>query len=110
LILDLKGAGHRVVCGSNTFERHYLYHLERGEYAVFDRVYASHLIKVAKPSPAFYRHILEAEGWAAAETYFVDDREANVASARGLGIHALLYESFAGLEAWLAGRKLLPQR
>jgi phosphoglycolate phosphatase-like HAD superfamily hydrolase len=51
LILELKAAGHRVVCGTNAFEKHYRYHLERGEYAVFDHVYASNLLGIAKPSP-----------------------------------------------------------
>ena len=55
LILDLKAAGHRVVCGTNAFEKHYRYHLERGEYAVFDQVYASNLMGIAKPSPGFFR-------------------------------------------------------
>ncbi len=110
LILDLKAAGRRVVCGSNTFEGHYLYHREHGEYAVFDKVYASHLMKVAKPTPAFYERILEQEGWRAADAWFIDDREANVASARKLGIRSLLYESYEGLEAWLAGQMLPPTR
>jgi len=107
LILDLKAAGHRVVCGSNTFERHYRYHLEHGEYAVFDKVYASHLMKVAKPSPAFYEHILEHEGWRPCDTFFIDDRASNVAPARELGIHSLLYESYEGLKAWLAAEAVL---
>ncbi len=64
LILDLKAAGHRVVCGTNAFEKHYRYHLERGEYAVFDRVYASNLMGIAKPSPDFFQHILDAGGLA----------------------------------------------
>lgn len=113
LILELKAAGHRVVCGTNSFEKHYLYHLERGEYAVFDRVYASHLMRIAKPSPAFFRSILEQEGWQAYGTLFVDDRASNVAAARDLGIHSFLYEtpeSYPALQAWLAGEKALPGR
>lgn len=109
LILDLKAGGHRVVCGTNSFEKHYLYHLERGEYAVFDRVYASHIMKVAKPAAAFFRRILAEEGWQAADTYFVDDRAANVAAARNLGMHAHLYESYEGLRAWLDGKLPAPR-
>ena len=110
LILDLKAAGQRVVCGTNCFEKHYLYHLERGEYAVFDKIYASHLMKVAKPSPAFWAHILEQEGWQARETFFIDDGAANVVAARDLGIHSLLYESFEQLREWLAEKRVLPTR
>jgi FMN phosphatase YigB (HAD superfamily) len=111
LILDLKATGHRVVCGTNAFEKHYRYHLEHGEYAVFDRVYASNLLGIAKPSPAFFRHILGEEGWQARDTFFVDDRAANVEAARELEIRSFLYESplsFPELRAWLAFEKALP--
>ena len=114
LILDLKAAGHRVVCGTNAFEKHYRYHLERGEYAVFDRVYASNLLGIAKPSPAFFRHILDQEGWQAGDTFFVDDRVANVEAARELGMHAFMYDhespaAVAALRAWLADTEALPE-
>ncbi len=111
LILDLKAAGHRVVCGTNAFEKHYRYHLERGEYAVFDRVYASNLLGIAKPSPAFFQHILGQECWQARDTFFIDDRAANVAVAGELGMRSFLYElpmSFPALQAWLADEKVLP--
>jgi glucose-1-phosphatase len=113
LILDLKAAGHRVVCGTNAFEKHYRYHLEHGEYAVFDRVYASNLMGIAKPSPQFFRHILEQEGWQAGATYFVDDRAANVEAAREMGMRAFQYaygsrEAIPALRAWLADGKALP--
>ena len=111
LILDLKAAGHRVVCGTNAFEKHYRYHLEHGEYAVFDRVYASNLMGIAKPSPEFFRHILEQEGWQAGDTFFVDDRAANVEAARELGMRAFRYDhespaGFAALRAWLDAQPL----
>jgi glucose-1-phosphatase len=102
LILGLKAAGHRVVCGTNCFETHYRYHLEHGEYAAFDRVYASHLMGVAKPDPEFFTRILEQEGWKARDTFFLDDRAANIAAASELGIRSFLYESFQGLPGWLA--------
>ncbi len=111
LVMEVKAAGHRVVCGTNCLEKHYRYHLERGEYAVFDAVYASHLLGTAKPSPSFYLHILEQEGWQAADTFFVDDRAANVAGARQLGIRSFLYkprESCDALHEWLVGEQVLP--
>lgn len=111
LILDLKTGGHRVVCGTNAFETHYRYHLERGEYAVFDRVYTSNLLGIAKPSPEFFRRILAEEGWRVEDTLFVDDRIENVAAARELGMRAFLYESrdsLAELRAWLADCSVLP--
>ena len=112
LILNLKAAGQRVVCGTNTVEKHYQYHLEHGEYAVFDRVYASNLLGIAKPSPAFFEHILEQEGWQAYDTVFIDDQAANVNAAGDLGIRSFLYESpwsFPALLDWLAEQKVLPE-
>lgn len=106
LILRLKAAGHTVVCGTNTIDEHYRYHLEHGEYAVFDRVYASHLMKSAKPSPDFFHHILKAEGWRAGEACFIDDNAENVAAARDLGIRSHLYQSSEALRDWLAAERI----
>jgi FMN phosphatase YigB (HAD superfamily) len=111
LIFDLKAAGHRVVCGTNALEKHYRYHLEHGEYAVFDHVYASNLLGIAKPSPEFFRHILDQEDWSAGNTFFVDDWAGNVTAARDLGMRPFLYESprsFQALQAWLADENVLP--
>jgi putative hydrolase of the HAD superfamily len=101
LIIELKAAGHRVVCGTNTFKKHYRHHLERGDYKVFDAVYASHIIGIAKPSVAFFQHILQQEGWRARDAFFIDDNADNVAAAAGMGIRAFHYESFPALQAWL---------
>ncbi len=102
LILDLKAEGHRVVCGTNTIEGHYLRHRSNGDYAAFDRVYPSHLVGAAKPDPAFLGHILREERRGPAEALFVDDDPANVDSARRQGIRSFLYRSFTALTAWLA--------
>ncbi len=103
LILALKRGGSRVVCGTNTFEKHYLHHLRRGDYDVFDKVYASHLLGVAKPSPEFFLRILGEESWRPGEVVFVDDMPANVRAAADLGIHAVLYTACEDLEALLLG-------
>ena len=89
-IRELK-AEARVVAGTNTIESHYQVHERNGDYDVFDRVYASQRIGLVKPDPAFYNHILEKEGCSPERTVFVDDFPENVAAARELGIHALLY-------------------
>ncbi len=90
LIEDLKTAS-RVVAGTNTMSSHYEIHRKLGDYAVFHRVYASHLMGCAKPDPAFYRHITGEESRAPDETVFIDDIEENVAAARSLGIHSILF-------------------
>jgi glucose-1-phosphatase len=107
LVRRLKRGGTRAVAGTNTLDAHYRIHSDLGDYDVFDHTYASNLIHLAKPDPAFYRHILDAEGAAPAQTLFLDDREVNVDAAAGLGIHAVLFETedgaIARVGAWVGG-------
>ena len=88
---------YRVVCGTNTIDRHWENHMERGDYAFFNQTYASNKIGCAKPDPHFFELILEAEETAAEEAYFTDDKAENVAAAASLGIHAELFTSAADL-------------
>jgi len=81
----------RVVVGTNTIEPHYLVHIKNGDYDIFDGVYASHQMGVVKPDALFYTYILDRESCFPEEAVFVDDAEVNVAAARKLGIHGLLF-------------------
>ena len=100
LIQQLKKK-HRVVCGTNTIDSHWENHMERGDYAFFNQTYASNKIGCAKPDPHFFELILEAEGAAAENTFFTDDKAENIAAAASLGIHAELFTTAAELtEKW----------
>jgi epoxide hydrolase-like predicted phosphatase len=81
----------RVVCGTNTFDPHYDYLLERGYYDVFDAVFASNKMGVSKPNPDFYRYILNDEGIKPEDALFVDDCEINVSAAKKLQIRSILF-------------------
>ncbi len=81
----------RVVCGTNTMAEHYDIHSRRGDYGVFDAVYASHLMRLAKPDPRFFLEIMEREGVRAEETVFTDDLQENIDAARSLGIRSHLF-------------------
>jgi len=87
----LKRAGYRVVCGTNSLDAHYAVHTERGEYDCFHKVYASQLMGIIKPDPAFWEHILRVESCPAEEAFFVDDNLENVEAAGRLGLHTLLF-------------------
>lgn len=91
LALRLKEAGFTVVAGTNTIDVHYAIHLRNGDYDVFDRTYASNLMKLSKPDPAFWRHILQVEGVSPEEAVFVDDLQENVSAAAGVGIKAVRF-------------------
>jgi glucose-1-phosphatase len=95
--------GARVVAGTNTISPHYQIHLQKGDYRLFDAVYASHLMGLAKPDPAFYTYILKHEGCSADRAVFADDIPENVEAARTLGIRSLLFADAEQLNRDLAG-------
>ncbi len=80
---------HRVICATNTFDSHYKYFQERGDYDLFDYVYASNIIGYAKPDPQFYLYILEQERIEPHKVIFMDDKTDNVNAAKEIGINAL---------------------
>ena len=82
---------NRVVAGTNTITPHYELHLQKGDYEIFDAVYASHLMGLAKPDPAFYTYILDQERCSPEQAVFIDDVQANVQAAETLGIRSLLF-------------------
>jgi len=57
--------------------------------SLFERVFLSHEVRMAKPSPAIYEHVLTAAGLVAEETAFFDDNAANIEAAAALGIQAI---------------------
>jgi len=87
----------RVVCGTNTFDPHYDYHLSLGHYAIFDAVFASNKIGLSKPDPEFFRYILKNEAVNPENAFFVDDEEVNVLSAERMGINATLFRDSKSL-------------
>jgi putative hydrolase of the HAD superfamily len=101
-IIDTLKPENRVVAGTNTIGPHYDLHRQQGDYEIFDAVYASHLIGLAKPDPAFYTHILDQEQYPAERAVFIDDVQANVDAAQALGIRSLLFSGAEQLEKDLA--------
>jgi putative hydrolase of the HAD superfamily len=100
IIHKLKEAGYRCVCGTNTIDVHYEYHLTHGQYDCFDAVYASHLMGQIKPDITFWYAILGEENRLYRENksklkfgdmLFFDDNRDNVAAAASLGIQSYLF-------------------
>ena len=58
--------------------------------SLFEKVYYSHEVKMRKPDPEIYRHVLKANGLAASETLFLDDNERNIDGARTVGLEVFL--------------------
>lgn len=59
---------------------------EAGIHCFFDKVYFSHDMKMRKPEPDIYRHVLEENKLKPEETLFIDDRYENIEAAAALGI------------------------
>lgn len=88
IIRDLK-KNFRIVCGTNTVRIHYQIHLKQGDYSIFDHVYASHLLGIAKPDPRFYQYIIDKENTTKVRTIFIDDTLENVTAAQSMGIRSI---------------------
>ena len=103
IILGLRKKGHRVVCGTNTIQSHYLNHLSRGDYEIFDQTYASQLMGAKKPDPLFWKLILDAENASPSQAFFTDDLEQNVKAAASLGIQAFQFTNARQLKRAVQG-------
>jgi 2-haloacid dehalogenase len=73
----------------------------------FERVFVSGELRLIKPDPAIYRHVLEASGRRAAECLFIDDSAVNVDAAREVGLHTHLFRTPEALCDELRGFALL---
>ena len=85
---------YKIFLMSNTNEIHYDLYIRdlqlRFGYNEFDELfhksYFSFDIHLEKPNPRFFELILDHEGLVPEETLFIDDTEANIKAAQGLGI------------------------
>jgi glucose-1-phosphatase len=110
ILSTLKSTGHHIVCGTNTIESHYRTHRNRGDYSIFDSVYASYLMGITKPDITFFQFILQAEDWSPDTTVFVDDNSQNTQAAHNLGLNTWTYShtpsEFQDFIFWL--RQIVP--
>jgi putative hydrolase of the HAD superfamily len=70
-------------------------------FAHFDHQILSCEIKLIKPDAAIFRHTVERLGVRPQEALFVDDREANIESARSVGLNAIPFKSVEQLRVEL---------
>lgn len=69
---------------------------EMGLGALFERCFASHLMRKIKPDAEAFQHALEQLACRAAQVMFLDDNALNVDAARKLGLHAALVRGADG--------------
>jgi 2-haloacid dehalogenase len=73
----------------------------------FDGIVISGEVKLAKPDPRIFRHLLDRYGLDPVATVFIDDSEANVRAAAAQGLVALRFEGAATLRTHLVRLGLL---
>lgn len=92
-----------LACLSNTNELHWdLLLQEVGVGPALDHHFASHLMGLAKPEAAAYRHVLTALDARPQEVVFFDDGPENVEAAKALGLDAHLVDAQQGVHPVLA--------
>jgi putative hydrolase of the HAD superfamily len=72
----------------------------------FDVLVWSYQLKMAKPDPAIYRHVLKELGTRPEETLFIDDRPVNIDTANAMGINGVLFTDVEQLRADLLAQGL----
>jgi putative hydrolase of the HAD superfamily len=72
----------------------------------FDVLVWSYQLKMAKPDPAIYRHLLKELGTRPEETLFIDDRQVNIDAANEMGIKGVLFTDVEQLRTDLVAQGL----
>ncbi len=111
LIGELKEAGTRLLALTNWSAE--LFHHGRAKMPFldgFEAVVVSGELRLAKPDPRIFRHIVERYQLDPAATVFVDDSARNVDAAARVGLDAIRFTDPAALRGELAERGLVGQR
>ena len=99
LMRRLRAQGHPLYCLSN-MQHASIAHLEREHdyWDVFSGAVISSRIKLIKPEPAIYKHLLETFGLRGEDTVFIDDTAVNLPPAQAFGIKTIRFENAAQCE------------
>jgi HAD superfamily hydrolase (TIGR01509 family) len=90
---------HRLILASNTDPIHFAYTIQNCSVLEnFESFFLSYEMRLLKPDPEFYRHVLKTLAVPAGECVFIDDRVENVESARSVGITSFRFVSVDRLE------------
>ena len=94
---ELRAQGLRCGIATNQHRERAVYmRRELGYDRLFDPMVISGEIGFAKPDPAYFRYAVERLGLPAGQVLFVDDVQANVDAAAGVGLVAHLFAKDAG--------------
>lgn len=96
---ELRSRGYRIVLLSNT-NPHMMSYVRSSEFDghghgigyYLDEIYTSYECGAMKPSPVFFKNVMEKESLNSDETLFLDDGPSNISAADALGIQTLFVE------------------
>jgi 2-haloacid dehalogenase len=92
ILAELRARGTPVYALTNWSAETFPYALKRFEFlSWFADIAVSGQLKLIKPDPAFYRHLLSTHGLQPERTIFIDDAPHNVAGGAAVGLHALQF-------------------
>jgi 2-haloacid dehalogenase len=110
ILRELRATGHRLFALSNWSAETYPHAEAQFEFLQwFEYVALSGRLKLSKPQPEIFAHLLDRIAQPAAECIFIDDSFANVEAARRLGIQAIHFTSPDALRAELAALSVFPR-
>ena len=90
---------HRLILASNTDPIHFAHTIQHVSVLEnFESFFLSYEMKLLKPDPEFYRHVLETLAGRNGECVFIDDRVENIESARSVGTTSFRFISVDRLE------------
>jgi HAD superfamily hydrolase (TIGR01509 family) len=94
---------YRLAVLSNSNELHWpRIENEFGLSAFFERMFSSHLLKLAKPNPQAFEKVLDELQIGARQVLFFDDNQANINAANKLGIKSVLVSGLADVEVYFS--------
>jgi putative hydrolase of the HAD superfamily len=96
LMEELASQGLPLYCLSNMPAERYAY-LQRtyGFWDLFSGIIISAHVKMVKPEPGIFEHLLATHGLNPASSLFIDDSQTNIRAARSVGIHGILFTNTA---------------
>jgi putative hydrolase of the HAD superfamily len=103
VLSDLRAGGTRLALLSNAGPDYGSYFRHGPLGAFFEGCYVSGELKLLKPHPEIYRHVLDDLSVTPADAVFTDNRPSNVAGAEAVGITGHLFTTPTALRSFLTG-------
>lgn len=82
---------------SNQMKHRADYIRNKSSMKIFDQLYFSNEMGLAKPDPAIFLTVIKEHGLKPEETLFIDDRQENLDAAKALGMQVVLFEDLSAL-------------